>query len=339
MSIELLEKLSNACGVSGNEGEVREIIENEIRDLVDEIKVDALGNLIAFKKAKNKKPKVMLAAHMDEVGLMVKFIEKTGYLRFAKVGGIDDRVLPAKHVLVGKEKIPGVIGIKPLHLARRDDELKKVIKTDTLYIDIGASSEEEAKKFVKRGDYVTFATRFERTGDVIKGKAFDDRVGCYMLIEVLKETYNFPIYAVFTVQEEVGLRGARVSAHRIEPDFAFALEATPAGDFPEKRDISPAPVLRQGPVITVVDKTMIADRGLVEHLVKIAQEENIQFQFKRPNIGGTDAGRIHLAKAGCRACAIAVACRYSHSPVSFCSILDIENMVKLVKASLKKLGG
>jgi endoglucanase len=339
MRIELLEKLSNARGVSGNEQEVRQIIEDEVRDLADEIKLDAMGNLIVFKKAKNKKPKVMLAAHMDEVGLMITFIEKTGYLRFAKVGGIDDRVLPAKHVFIGKDKIPGVIGKKPIHLARRKDEHKKVAKADELYIDIGVSSQEEAKKFVKLGDYVTFAVQFERFGDVVKGKAFDDRVGCYVLIEALKETYNFPLYAVFTVQEEVGLRGARVSAFRIEPDFAFAIEATPAGDFPEKKDISPAPVLRQGPTITIVDKTMIADRGLIEHLVNIAQQENISFQFKRPNIGGTDAGRIHLTKAGCKACAIAVPCRYAHSPVCFCSISDIENMVRLVKASLRKLGG
>ncbi|MEW6685291.1 MAG: M42 family metallopeptidase [Candidatus Edwardsbacteria bacterium] len=337
MNVELLERLSNTNGVAGNETEVRELIKNEIKNFVDEIKVDALGNLITLKKGRKNRPKVMLAAHMDEVGLMVTLIEKTGFLRFVRVGGIDERILLAKHILVGKEKIPGVISAKPIHLTWRKEEDKKVAKIEELYLDIGASTKEEVEKFVRLGDYVAFATRFEDLGRVVKGKAFDDRIGCYVLIEILKENYDFPLYGVFTVQEEVGLRGARVAGFSVEPDIAFALEGTAAGDAPQKKDLSPATILGRGPAITTMDRSIICDKELVELLVKTAEEKKIPYQFKRPGVGGTDVGRIHLAKEGAKGGVVAVPCRYIHSPVSLANKEDIDNTIKLMKETLKKL--
>ncbi|CAG0947864.1 partial Putative aminopeptidase YsdC, partial [Anaerolineae bacterium] len=207
----LLEKLSNARGVSGNETEVREILIEAIKDRVAEYRVDSLGNLIALKKAKAARGRaplrVMLAAHMDEVGLMIVHHDSNGHLRFAKVGGIDDRVLLSKVVLIGKDKIPGVIGVKPIHLLKAK-EREQVLDADSLTIDIGAKSKEEAQSAVKVGDYASFATEFGELGDgLVKGKSLDDRAGCAALVEILKRDYPFDLYGVFTVQEEVGARG------------------------------------------------------------------------------------------------------------------------------------
>ena len=337
----LLKELSEAFGVSGCEDEVREVIIEAIKEHVDDYRVDSLGNLIAIKKAHLQSAirnplKVMLAAHMDEVGLMITHIEKDGSLRFRPVGGIDDRILLSKAVLIGKDRIPGVIGVKPIHLLK-DKERKKVVKVEEMTIDIGASSREEAEKLVKLGDYAAFATKFVELGDTVKGKAFDDRAGCAVLIELLKEDHPFELHAAFTVQEEVGLRGARVAAYAIEPDIAFVLEGTVCDDLPKKRDVSPTTRLGGGPAITLMDRTFIADRGLVNLLVETAEENNIPYQFKQPVVGGTDAGAIHLTKEGIPSAAVAVPCRYIHSPACLLSLSDFENTVKLMKAALARV--
>ena len=344
IDLKLIEKLTNACGVSGNEGEVRAIIRAEIERHVDGIQVDALGNLIAFKKpagraAGGKIPKVMLAAHMDEVGLMVTSVDKAGYLKFSRVGGIDNRVLLAKRVVIGKDRIPGVIGIKPIHFLKRKGENNKVTPSDDLAIDIGAATQEEAQKLVAVGDYAAFDTAFEDWGPVIKAKAFDDRIGCYLMIELLKGKYPFPLHAAFTTQEEVGLRGARVAAHRVRPDIAFVLEGTGAGDMPQpvEKDDSRMPRLGQGPVVTIMDRSVFCDKGLVQLLTGTAREKRIPFQIKKPGIGGTDAGRIHIANEGVRTVVLAIPARYIHSPTCLMHKRDIANGLKLMQAALKKV--
>jgi endoglucanase len=344
----ILKELSEAFGVSGCEDGVRQVIIEAIKDHVDDYHVDALGNLITVKKgyqpsAISHQPKVMVAAHMDEVGLMITHIEEEGgAIRFRPVGGIDDRILLSKVVLIGKDRLAGVIGVKPTHLLK-EKERKQVVKVDQMAIDIGTKGKEEAEKAAKIGDYAFFATEFcQLTEDglrTVKGKAFDDRAGCAVLIEVLKGRYPFDLYPVFTVQEEVGLRGTRVAAYAIEPDVAFVLEGTICDDMPKKKDVSPSTELGAGPAITIMDRSFIADRGLVKLLVETAEELDIPYQFKQPGVGGTDAGAIHLAKEGVPSATVSVPCRYIHSPACLLSLEDLENTVRLMKAALSKLPG
>lgn len=337
--LERLEALSNAPGVSGNEGAVRKVVREAIQDYVDEIRVDHLGNLIAVKKLHDAddsgaaKMRVMVAAHMDEVGFMVLDIDSNGYLKFQSVGGVDSRILPAKEVYVGDSAVQGVIGTKPIHLQKRG-ESGKVMDISQLRIDIGASSQSQAKEKVKLGDYAAFATKFSRVGKLVKGKAFDDRAGCAALIEVLKEDYPFELYGVFTVQEEVGLRGARVAAYDLNPHVAFVLEGTISDDLPKDKDVSPTSEIGKGPVITLMDRTFFADRRLVELLVETARANDIPYQFKQPGMGGTDAGSIHLAREGIPSATIATPCRYIHSPAALLNPEDLENKAKLVIKTL-----
>jgi putative aminopeptidase FrvX len=336
-----LKELSEAFGVSGCENKVRGVIIEAIKDHVDEYRVDSIGNLIALKRGTGESElKVMVTAHTDEVGLMITHFEENGSLRFRPVGGIDDRILLSKVVLIGKDRLPGVIGVKPVHLVQ-EKERHQVVKVDQMTIDIGAKSKEEAEKAVKIGDYAAFATSFcQLTEDglrTVKGKAFDDRAGCAVLIEILKERYPFDLYPVFTVQEEVGLRGARVVGYTVEPDAAFVLEGTVCDDMPKKKDVSPTTELGAGPAITIMDRSFIADRGLVRLLVETAEELDIPHQFKQPGVGGTDAGAIHLAKEGVPSVTVSVPCRHIHSPVCLLSLNDLENTVRLMKAALGKL--
>jgi endoglucanase len=342
----ILKELSEAIGVSGNEDAVRKIIADAVRDHVDELRTDTIGNLFAVKKARGAKGafKVMLAAHMDEVGLMITGHDGNGGLRFQPVGGIDDRVLLGKVLLVGPDKIPGVIGVKPVHLLK-GDEGKQVIKMDDMRIDIGASSKEEAEGLIKLGQVAAFSTRYNKVGRTATGKAFDDRAGCAVLVELLRGSpagagarFPFDLHAVFTVQEEVGLRGARVAASTVEPDCAFVLEGTICDDLPKDKDTSPTTELGKGPAISLMDRSAFADRRLVDHLIATAEKLGIPYQFKQPGIGGTDAGAITRSKAGVPTAPVSVPCRYIHSPVSRLSLDDFDNTVRLMRESLKKLG-
>jgi putative aminopeptidase FrvX len=353
----LLEELSNASGVAGNEGEVREKLIATVKDHVDEYRVDTIGNLITFKRGTGTEPrlKVMLAAHMDEIGLMIVAIEQNGHLRFRPVGGIDARVLLSKMVYVGKDKIPGVIGVKPIHLLK-PKEREQVLEIDQLTIDIGAKNQEEAQGLVKLGDYASFATTFANLGGTVKGKALDDRAGCAVLAEVVLTRhhallpepagvmarqqgglYPYDLYAVFTVQEEVGLRGAMVAAYAVSPDLGFALEGTVCDDSPQKKDLSPTTRLGGGPAITIMDRSVIADKRLVKLLMDTAKELGIPYQIKQPGVGGTDAGRIHISKEGVPSAVVAVPCRYIHSPVSLLDLTDFQNTVKLMKGVLGRV--
>jgi endoglucanase len=338
----LLEDLSNAFGPSGCEDEVRRVLARALRDRVDTLETDPLGNLIAFKRGAgpDSRLKVMVDAHTDEIGLMVTRIEKNGLLGFRAVGGIDDRLLLAKGVVVGESRLPGVIVAPPIHLTEEADR-GRIIKSQQLAIDIGASSEEQAKGLVSLGDYVAFDTRFQILTNeglrTVKGKAFDDRAGCAVAAALVDEEYAVDLYLSFSAQEEVGLRGARVAAFRIAPDVAFALEGTVCDDTPKRKDVSPTTELGRGPAITVMDHSFIADRRLVRLLVEVAENNDIPYQFKQPGVGGTDAGAIHLSRSGVPSVAVAVPCRYIHAPVSLLSLDDFDHLVKLMKAALRAL--
>jgi putative aminopeptidase FrvX len=272
----LLEKLSNARGVSGDEKEVRDLIVDAVREHVDEYRVDSMGNLITLKRAsapakRRGALKVMVAAHMDEVGLLIVHFDDDGRLRFGKVGSIDDRVLLSKIFLIGRNRVPGVIGVKPIH-KHNPGESDKPIKSEDLTLDFGAKSKDEAMGVIKLGDYVTFATEFSSFGDgLVRGKAFDDRTGCALLVDLLTGEFPFDLYAVFTVQEEVGTRGANVAAFSIEPDVAFVLESTVCDDSPKEKDLSPTTRLGWGPAVTVADRSLIADKRLVRLLTTAAR--------------------------------------------------------------------
>jgi tetrahedral aminopeptidase len=341
----LLQQLSEAAGVSGCEEEVRSLLVPAIRGNVDACRVDGIGNLIAQKKASGtSRLRVLLAAHMDEVGLMITLVEDTGLLRFSKVGGIDDRVLPARTVLIGDKRLPGVIGVKPVHLTDKADR-DKVMEWKQLTIDIGASSKAEAEKLVQRGDYAVFATEYRPLAAdgsawrTVQGKAFDDRAGCAILVELLAERFAFDLVAGFTVQEEVGMRGARVAAYAENPDVAVVIECTGANEVPTTKDISPSTRLGGGPAITIRDNSFIADARLVALFTKAAEDRGIPHQYKQPNIGGTDAGAIHRARAGIPSITIAVPARYIHSPAAIMDLNDFENTIALLREALPRLPG
>ena len=332
----LLEKLSNAAGVSGYETEIRQVIRDELSSHVDELYTDSIGNLFAVKKGDADSPKVMVAAHMDEVGLFIDSIDSKGFVKFRKLGGIDDRVLLSQRVYIGEKKSPGVVGMKPIHLQKPDDR-GKVTNSDDMFIDVGATSKDEAKKIAKAEDTAIFATKFSQSGDILRGKAFDERAGCGVLIELLKKDYPFTLYGAFTVQEELGLRGAKIAAYALDPDFGFALEGTTAGDTPTKRDVSPSTNMGAGPAITIMDRSFVSNRRLVDLLVDTAKKEEIPYQFKRTITGGTDSGAIHQARAGVPSVTVSTPVRYIHAPVSMMRLSDFENTVELMHKTLCRM--
>jgi len=327
----LLKKLTEANGVSGNEDEVRRIIIEEITPFVDNIKVDVIGNIIASKNHHLSGPKLMLAAHMDEVGFMVVSIESNGLLKFRAVGGIDSRILVSKHVVIGENKINGVIGAKAIHLQKRNERTIP-LTIEQLYIDIGAKTKEEAEKTVKIGDYVAFVSEYLTMGDnYAKGKAFDDRVGCAVLIEILKHQFDMPIYAVFTVQEEIGLRGATVASYAVNPDLALIIEGTTASDVVGTDSKHYVTQLGKGPAISVMDRGMIANPIFNKYITIIANNNNIPLQVRQGATGGNDAGKIHLHKEGVTTGVISIPVRYIHSTNSIINIQDYDNTILLTK--------
>ncbi len=333
----LLARLTEANGAPGQEGDVRDLIRAEVEPHVHEIKTDALGNLIAVKNPDAPGPRVMLAAHMDEVALMIVGIESNGFLKFRPIGGVDPRVLVAKSVLVGAKKIPGVIGSKPIHL-QRPPERERAFSIQELLIDIGAKNKEEAEGLVKLGEIAYFTTKYEEFGTgKVKAKALDDRVGCALAIQLLQEEVSFPLIAAFTVQEEVGLRGAGVATYQIKPDLALVLEGTTASDVPGTDEHKHATTVGAGPCITVMDRVSIPHPPLVQELFAIAEAEGIKVQVRRNTAGGTDAGQIQLSEEGVKVATIAVPCRYIHSPASVMSKHDFEGAYQLVKSYLTRL--
>ncbi|HMA05448.1 MAG TPA: M42 family metallopeptidase [Methanomicrobiales archaeon] len=337
---EILGRLSNAHGVSGSEGSVEDIIRAELRGSVDEIREDALGNLIAVKKGGAFS--VMIASHMDEIGLMVNYIDEKGFLRFVTFGGWYAPTLYNQRVILHgfKGPVTGVVGGKPPHVMD-EEERKRGVKAENMFIDVGASSAKEVARLgLEIGTPVTVDRELaDLAGRRVTGKAFDNRVGCAVLVKVLKELKSpHTVYGVFTVQEEVGTKGARTSAFSLDPDCAIALDSTFPGDHPDIDKKDSCLEMGKGPAITVSDangRGLIADRRMVAWLRKVAEKKKIPYQLEVGHGGTTDASSIHLVKSGIPSTVISVPVRYIHSPVEVADLRDMEASARLLLEALK----
>ncbi len=327
-----LEELTNIYGVSGDEGRVRKYLKDALDGMGLAHKTDTMGNLIVHKQGQGRR--VMVCAHMDEVGMIVRGILDSGLIAYEQAG-LDPRVVISKRVVVGRDNVEGVIGAKAIHLQSRD-EFKRALPHGELYIDIGAKDKADAQKSVKLGDRICFTTKFERLGeDTVKAKALDDRVGCAILMELLKNDYECDLWAVFTVQEEVGLRGARAAVFTAAPDVALVLEGTTANDMPKAKDHEHVTKMGGGPAVTFMDGGTVTRPKMFRALQETAKAENIPYQIRQGNRGGTDGGAINRALDGCVVGGISVPCRYIHSPASLASVRDIENAYRLADAFLR----
>lgn len=335
--IAMLKALCQLNSTSGDENAVRDFIISEIKDYC-KYEVDNLGSVIAYKKGKKTPEKtVSINAHMDEVGFIVTGITEDGYLRFSTVGGIDSRVCLDRLVTVGNNSIKGVIADKAFHLLSADEK-SKCPDFDNLLIDIGASTKEEAERSVSVGNFAYFISDYVELGNgFIKAKALDDRIGCMLMIELIKSDLEYDTVFCFNVQEEVGLRGSKCTAHRVNADVAVVLEATTAADLCTVTGCDRVCVLGNGPVVSFMDRSTIYDRGLYDLAFSVANDNGIPIQTKTAVAGGNDAGAIQTAGNGARVIAISLPCRYIHSANSVVKMEDIENTRKLLKELLPKL--
>jgi endoglucanase len=335
---ELLKQLTEAVGVAGAEKEIRLLLRDLIADHVDSWRVDTMGNLLTVKKGTGESDlRVMVDAHMDEVGLMVTDIDSDGTLRFETVGGISSRTLLGKVVQVGPKKRTGVIGARPIHLVK-SSQRSKIVGRDSMRIDIGAKKKKNAAGKVDVGDRAAFVMPYEESGTMAIGKAFDNRAGCAALVELLRrDPYPFDLHAAFTVQEEVGLRGAQVAAYAVDPEVALVLECTPAYDLPNERDVSPNVRLGKGPSIYVMDARTIQDPRLVRHVMRTAEAGDIPFQVRQPGGGGTNTASIQRSHDGVIVATVATPARYIHAPATMIDLQDFANVVKLAEATLRGL--
>jgi putative aminopeptidase FrvX len=339
LNLELLKNLSEVASIPGWEDRVRELVEKELKGLVDDVRTDALGNVIAHKKGKG--PKVMVAAHMDEIGFYVKHVDDKGFLRVQNVGGFDTRNLFARQVTVHTSKAD-LLGLmnpasKPVHIST-PDERNKIPTLPEFFIDTGLSGD-EAKKQVKVGDPVTLKQEAQTFGDLFTGKAMDDRVAVFALLETLKYVKNkklsCDLYAVFTAQEEVGLRGAITSAYGVEPEVGVALDVTLAVDTPGASLDQAVTVLGKGVAIKVMDSASISDRGLVQAFVKLAEKEKISHQMEVLPLGGTDAAGIQKSRAGVPSITLSIPCRYVHTVTECVHTDDVTATIELLAAYLQ----
>ncbi len=342
-SVEILAKLCDAVGVSGFEDDVREVVRRMVEPLVNEMYVDALGNLVAVRNAPREEnpPTLMIAAHLDEIGFVVSHVEASGYLRFALVGGWDERVLPAQRVVVrtrDRVRHHGVIGTVPPHI-QKGDEKAKPYPADSLFIDVGARSRDEVRGMgIRVGDSAVPLYPFtEMHGGAVMGKALDDRAGCAVLVRVLEELAadplpNLTVAAVFTTFEEMGARGAHVAAFSIRPQVALVLEGTVAADMPGVPESRNPSVQGRGPAITLMDRTTHCHPRVTALLEEIAERDGIPWQHKTPIFGGTDGARIHMSRGGVPTGVVSVPCRYIHSPTATLRVEDLDNAVRLATA-------
>lgn len=336
--IELMKELCALPGPSGCEDAVRAFVLKKVKPFADEIRTDAIGNVMVFRKGRKALDRpVAVCAHMDEVGVIIKKITEDGMLKFGFVGGVDPRVVIGRPVRFGD--VPGVIGIKAVHLTTAA-ERRTMPKTKNLYIDIGATSRAAAEKLVSLGDYGVFDSAVVEFGDgLIKAKAIDDRVGCAALLRLLEDEPPVDTWFCFTVQEETGLRGAASMAFALDPGFAMVLEGTTAADLAEVKGADAVCRVRGGVVLPFMDGATIYDAALFELLRDACIKRGIPWQTKTRVAGGTDAGRIHRSRAGVRVCAAAAPVRYIHSPSSVAAKADCEAVLAAARAFLEELGG
>ncbi len=326
---ELIKKLTETYGPSGHEERIREVIRAEIEGLADEVRVDALGNLIALKRGKGQGIKVMLAAHMDEIGIIVTHVDEKGFLRFAPVGGVRPLTLLGGRAVFADGTV-GTFGMEK----REPEEAKKIPTFDKLYLDVGARDKESVP--VKVGDVACFQRPFVAQGDRLIAKAFDDRIGCAVLIQVMRELKETPhdVYFVFSVQEEVGLRGATTSTYGIQPDLGISVDVTRTGDTPEAHPMAVS--LGAGPAIKVKDGRMLAHPAVKDLLVRTAEELGIPYQLEVLERGTTDAAAIQISREGVPAGCLSIPCRYVHTPSEMVDYNDVANAVKLLVAVLSR---
>ena len=324
---DLIKKLTEAYGPSGHEEQIRDLIRAEVEPLADEVRVDTLGNLIALKRGNGRGKKVMLAAHMDEIGLIISYVDEKGFLRAQPIGGLDVMTLVGGRVQFADGTL-GVIAPEKRGEFKKEPELAKV------YVDIGATSREEAQ--ARLGQAASFVRPFVDLGQRLLAKAFDDRIGCAVLIQTLRQLENSPhdVFFVFSVQEEVGLRGARTSAFGLEPEVGIAVDITVAADTPEAPKM--AMKLGDGPCIKVMDSGMLAHPGIKDLLIETAEAHDIPYQLEVLTGGTTDAAAIQLVHRGVPAGCVSIACRYFHTPSEMVDMNDVENTVKLFLAVLAR---
>ncbi|MDR2568775.1 MAG: M42 family metallopeptidase [Oscillospiraceae bacterium] len=336
--VKTLKSLCALSGVSGNEEPVSEYIRNRAKNHTDDIVVDVMGNVIIGKKGtKTPTQKIVLCAHMDEVGIVITQIDKEGYLRFAKVGGFDNRVLPGKALLIGKNRVQGIIGCKAIHLVKTKDK-EKPMELDEMYIDIGAKDREEAEKLVSLGDTGVFDEDFFEFGDgYIKARAIDDRFGCAVLLELIESELPIDCTFAFTVQEEVGLRGAYTAAYRTAPDITIIVEGTSGADLPSVPENKKVCKVGGGAVLPFMDNGMIYNKEIREMLTNLADKNNIPWQTKTYIAGATDGAVFQRTRSGTKVAGIAAPIRNLHSPTCVGKLSDMEAVFELVRLFLAKL--
>lgn len=338
IDVGTLQRLSELDGPAGFEGRVREYISSLVKELGGEVEVDKLGNVLC--NVPGKGPKVMVIAHMDEIGLITADIDDGGFIYFSNLGGWDPRLMPGLEVTVmaPSKDIPGTIGMKPPHITS-EAERKSVVEMSDLFVDTGLDKKALERAGVRVGTPMVPTTSFRRLSKQrVMGKAFDDRVGCFILLRLLEDG-DLPcdVAFVWSVQEEVGARGGGPAATRVDPDFVIVVEGTIAADFPGVPRQKVISRMLGGTVVTVMDRLQIADAGMLEALIEVAKENKLKIQLKKPGIGATDAGPIHLRGTGYRALPLAVPARYIHSPAGIVDLRDVYNTERLVKAMMARL--
>lgn len=339
ININLLSEICRTPGTSGFEQRIREVVLREVRPLVDEVDIDNMGNVIAIKRGNPGGKKVMIGAHMDEIGFIVSHIEENGFVHFHPLGGFDPKTLTAQRVIIhGKEDVIGVMGSKPIHLMSLE-ERGKSLRLEDFFIDLGLPYE-EVIKIVEIGNPITRERELIEMGDCVNVKSLDNRVSVFILIEMLRELENTPydIYAVFTVQEEVGIRGANVSAHGVDPDFGFGLDVTIAFDTPGAKPEEMVTRLGKGTAIKVMDASTICDYRMVRYMKKVADSHKIPWQPEVLPKGGTDtAGIQRMATRGSIAGAISIPCRHVHQVIEMCHKDDIRHSIDLLRHCVQEL--
>ncbi|GAB4461241.1 MAG: M42 family metallopeptidase [Armatimonadaceae bacterium] len=340
LNFDLLKRIAETPGVPSREEKIRQLVLDEMKPLVDDLQVDAMGSVIGHKKG-NGGPRVMLAAHMDEIGFLVRHIDDKGFLRIQPVGGFDPRVLMAQRVYVhgfSGERLLGALqpAAKPVHLLS-EEERKKSVQIEDLFIDLGMTAD-QVKEKVEVGDPVTLARTAERVGGNVMSKTLDNRVSVYVMLEALRMVgqHDCEILAVATVQEEVGLRGAVTAAYHLQPDIGIAIDVTLAGDFPGNPEQEQVSRIGQGPAIKIMDGSLICHPQLVRHFRDVAEKHDIPYQLEILPRGGTDAGGIQRSRGGVPSFTLSIPCRYVHTVNETASVADIDNAVALLARYLEE---